>query len=172
MWSLNEVAGLVQKAARGAGVPLGQAEDLARTAFYLAGIGSDLHPITLALQEPMPPVDIRWDNRTMTVISGPVVLVGPIVRDAFAMGYETATLADMAHAPLVAAYLAADGVAQAWAGLTISRSETEILPVKYKHVSVPDSDWAIWNALAARTYVPESDASRLAGAGAGLTDND
>ncbi len=38
-----------------------------------------------------------------------------------------------------------------------------------------DVDAAVWNqiaALAQKTYVPESEASRLQGAGAGLTDND
>jgi hypothetical protein len=39
-------------------------------------------------------------------------------------------------------------------------------------VDLPD-DLANWmSTLAARTFVPESEASRLAGAGAGLTDND
>lgn len=172
MWSLNEVAGLVQKAAIGAGFPLGQAEDLGRVAFYLAGIGSDLHPITGALQETMQPVDLRWDADAVTVIAGPVALVAPVVRDAFAMGHCKATLADIAHAPLVAAYLATDGVALAWDGLHVRRSDTEILPVIYKPVSVPEPDWAVWTTLAARTYVPETAESRRAGAGAGLTDND
>ncbi len=172
MWSLNEVARLVQKAAIGAGFPLGQAEDLGRVAFYLAGISSDLHPVTLALQEPIAGVNVRWDTGAVTVISGPVALIAPIVRDAFAMGHDKVTLADIAHAPLVAAYLAADGVALAWDGLCVRRSDTEILPVIHKPVSVPESDWAVWTRLAARTYVPESAASRQAGAGAGLTDND
>ena len=38
MLALNEVAGMAQKAARGAGFPVGQAEDLGRIAAYLAGI--------------------------------------------------------------------------------------------------------------------------------------
>jgi len=37
---------------------------------------------------------------------------------------------------------------------------------------VADGDWSEIGALAARTYVPASEQSRLAGAGAGLTDND
>lgn len=172
MWSLNEVAGMVQKAAIGAGFPLGQAEDLGHVAFYLAGIGSDLRPVTRALQEEMHAVDVRWTPDAMTIVSGPVVLIAPCVRDAFAMGCKVVTLADVAHAPLVAAYLAAEGTAQAWDGLEVRRSDTEILPVTYKPLTIPKSDWSVWNALAARTYVPETAASRRAGAGAGLTDND
>ncbi len=37
---------------------------------------------------------------------------------------------------------------------------------------VDDWDWAILDGFAHRTYVPATEASRLAGAGAGLTDND
>ncbi len=39
-------------------------------------------------------------------------------------------------------------------------------------LSVADEDWNALKALAARTYVPESEQSRLSGAGAGLSDND
>ncbi len=39
-------------------------------------------------------------------------------------------------------------------------------------VVVDDKSWAEAAALAAKTYVPSTEASRLAGAGAGLTDND
>jgi hypothetical protein len=39
-------------------------------------------------------------------------------------------------------------------------------------VTVHDAAWRRLEAFAARTYVPASDQSRLAGAGAGLSDND
>jgi len=39
-------------------------------------------------------------------------------------------------------------------------------------IAVPDELWRQTEMLAARTYVPATAASRLAGAGAGLTDND
>lgn len=37
---------------------------------------------------------------------------------------------------------------------------------------IPDDTMTYWQALAAKTYVPETEQSRNAGAGAGLTDND
>ncbi len=40
------------------------------------------------------------------------------------------------------------------------------------HSVVSDAVWARLNALAMKTYVPETEASRLSGAGAGLVDND
>jgi hypothetical protein len=39
-------------------------------------------------------------------------------------------------------------------------------------VYISDENMAKWQALAAKTYVPETEQSRLGGAGAGLTDND
>lgn len=39
-------------------------------------------------------------------------------------------------------------------------------------VDIDDTGWARLSEFAFRSYVPESDASRLSGAGAGLTDND
>jgi hypothetical protein len=39
-------------------------------------------------------------------------------------------------------------------------------------VTLPDEIYRHWQSLAARLLVPESEASRLSGAGAGLTDND
>lgn len=39
-------------------------------------------------------------------------------------------------------------------------------------VGVAPEDWAVLKALAARTYVPATEESRLRGAGAGLRDND
>lgn len=40
------------------------------------------------------------------------------------------------------------------------------------HSEVADAVWARLNALAMQTYVPETEASRLSGAGAGLVDDD
>ncbi|MEJ8562052.1 DUF3726 domain-containing protein [Yoonia sp. GPGPB17] len=172
MKSLNEVAGMVQKAARGAGFPVGQAEDLGRIAAFLAGTGGSIAPVTAALQEPVSAVDVRWQDDRIEVAQGPAILIGPIVRDAFAMGCTTAVLADTAHAPLVSACLAQSGIAQKWDGCTVTPSDTTVLKPACKAVTIPTDDWQIWQGLAAKTYVPETASSRLAGAGAGLTDND
>ncbi|MFT7105611.1 MAG: hypothetical protein ACJAVT_000125 [Yoonia sp.] len=172
MLALNEVGGMVQKAARGAGIPLGQAEDLGRVAVYMAGADGDISAVTAALKEKPANVDICWNSDAVTVASGHVALVGPIIRDAFAMGYDTAVLADLNHAPLVGAFLAESGVALRSDGRVLTRSDATVLGPRCKPVEIPAADWAIWGDYAAKTYVPETEASRLAGAGAGLTDND
>lgn len=172
MLALNEVGAMAQKAARGAGLPLGHAEDLGRVAIYLASTSGDVSPVTRALQEHTSEVDVNWGKKVITVKSGPAAMIGPIVRDSFMMGCDQADLADIDHGPLVAAYLAESGVALTWDGTTLIRSDTTVIQPVTKAVHIPDDDWSVWGALAAKTYVPESDASRLAGAGAGLTDND
>jgi hypothetical protein len=72
----------------------------------------------------------------------------------------------------VGAFLAENGVAQNWDGLTVTLSDTTVLTAKCNPATIPQQDWSVWSACAAKTYVPETEASRLAGAGAGLTDND
>lgn len=170
--ALNEIGGMAQKAARGACIPLGHAEDLGRVAIYLASTSGDVSPITRALEEAYAPLSLDWSDDVVTVQSGQAALVGPSLRDAFAMGYDTAQLADPTHAPLVGAFLAEGGVALRWDGLKLMRSDTTVLPGICNPVEVADADWSVWARFAAHTYVPETDASRLSGAGAGLTDND
>lgn len=172
MRALNEIGSMVQKAARGAGIPLGQAEDLGRIAIYLAGTGGDVSAVTRALQEPARTVDMNWSSDVVLVSSGPAALICAIIRDAFAMGYDTAVLVDLDHAPLVDASLAENGVALEWNGRTLTRSDTSVLQPACKPVIIPDADWAVWEAYAEKTYVAETEASRMTGAGAGLTDND
>ena len=172
MLTLNEIGGMAQKAARGAGIPLGQAEDLGRVAIYLAGTGGDVGAVTRALQETPVNVDINWNGDAVSVTAGHAALIGPILRDAFAMGYDSAVLADLDHAALVGAFLAESGVALRWNGRTLTRSDTSVLQITCKPVKIPAADWQVWGDYAAKTYVPETDASRLSGAGAGLTDND
>lgn len=172
MRALNEIGAMVRKAALGAGVPLGQADDLGRIAIHIAGTGGDLQMIAGALAEPMDQLDLKWDSDQITILAGPVTLAGPVIRDAFTMGADRVVLADVAQIPLVRAILAQAGVQIAASSKTLTRkgavtSETPIGPV-----DVHDTIWTVFSALAAKTYVPESDASRISGAGAGLTDND
>ena len=163
---------MVQKAARGASIPVGQAEDLGQVAAFLAGTGDSIAPVTAALQEPIGPVNVRWHDGNVEVVQGPAALIGPILRDPFAMGCSKAILADVAHAALVGAFLSESGLAHHWDGATVTRSDATVPQGVCKPVTIAPGDWQIWSDLAARTYVPETESSRLDGAGAGLTDND
>ena len=172
MKSLNEISAIVYKAARGAGIPLGQAEDLGRVAAYLAGTGGDVRLIGTALNEPQTPVDVQWASDAIDVRSGPVALIGPIVRDALHMGVERAMLVDSEHAALVTVFVVQSGVPVVCQGNTLMRNEKAQRKTPQGPVDIPKAVWREWAQFAARTYVPESDTSRAIGAGAGLTDND
>jgi len=139
--SLNEIQGLVLKAARGAGAPLGIAEDL-----------SESVPFALA------------SNALETIA------------DILSAGNLTPLLADIAaiDAGLCghdAPPLPATG-ASLYAALAASRGLTALPQAITNAHPVKDRLWARLQKLAARTYVPASQASRATGAGAGLTDND
>lgn len=172
MWAQSEIAAMVGTAARGAGLPLGQAQDLGQVATYLIATGGDTGRITAALQDTTEAVDIVWEDRAIHIAAGPAALIGPIVRDAFLMGCDRATLAAPDQAPLIAAYLAQAGIAVDRDGAVLTRGTGPIVTAPPGALAVAAGDWAIWARLAALTHVPESAASRAGGAGAGLTDND
>ncbi len=172
MWAQAELRAMVTKAARGAGFAVGQAEDVSRVAVYLLASGGDSGLITAALRAPRVGVEVDWGHEVIHVKRGPAILIGPMVCDAFALGCMRAELADPAQAPLICAYLAQAGVATQVDGAVIVEADGAPDAAKPGPVDVPAGDWAVWETLAAKTYVPETEASRLAGAGAGLTDND
>lgn len=127
--SANEISGIVLKAARGAGLPLGIAEDLSVLAGKFAS--ADL----LALAEAM-------EDQTR-------------------------------HAGLCDLCLAKD-LGHVEENSESSGGTLELRgsgPALGRRVVEP-AVWARLDALAQRTYVPESEQSRESGAGAGNIDND
>ena len=88
MRALNEVGAIVHKAALGAGIPVGQADDLARTAVHMAGHGEDLKPIVDALTEPQEPIDVAWGGDRLVIKAGNVAMTAPIVKDGFATAQQ------------------------------------------------------------------------------------
>ena len=172
MLSLNEVGSTVLKAGRGAGLPLGVAEDLSQIAVYLMGVNGPAACITQALTEPKITPRLTWTRDCLQIAEAGSAISAVVIRDAFAMGYDKARLAVTSHAPLVCAALAAKGVALCWDGPLLWRSDTTVIQPRCAPVQVPQQDWQVWCDLAARTLVPQSEASRNAGAGAGLIDND
>ena len=171
--SQNEIAAIIRQAARGAGAPPGQAEDLARTALYLVQTGQGLERVAASLRDPFDPVDVQWDHDCIKVRSGPAMMIAPVVRDAFLGGVDSARLDHPAHAPLIRAALAEAGIMVAGDDTDLARIDAAPpVGTVTGQVDVPETLWSIFAHFAARTFVPETDASRIAGAGAGLTDND
>ena len=191
--SLNEVETLAAKAARGAGLPWGVAEDVGRSAVWLASRVGDWAGSLLTLLE-APPADAQ----------SPLLLAGPLADGAVATAEHVAAPLWLLPLLLVGpgrcnpvvlrlgdveircnpgeepgATLPAEALtALAAAPVALRLAEARLaplphaLPARWRRSAVPVATLARLEALAARTYVPASDQSRLRGAGAGLLDDE
>ena len=166
-WSSNEVLTLASKAARGAGAPPWQAIEFGRAALRHLSAGRDPADLVAALAAlPGGPILTLPQRLAELVETGGVgegaVASGEIATDtpALALSYLEARPFETTATP------GAQGIA---VRLAVTEPARRTLP---QRLALPEEIAARLEALAARTYVPESEASRRAGAGAGLTDND
>lgn len=168
-----EIDAMVQKAARGAGAPPGQAEDMARIALYLVGIGAGLNCVAAALDDPDDPLDVQWDSDCIKVRSGPAYMVARVVRDAFLGGVTSARLDHRTPVPLLRAALAEAGIGVAGNETDLTRTDRPPAPVTiHGSVDIPDHLWARLETFAARGTVAQGDASRIDGVGTDLRNSD
>lgn len=178
--SLTEAEALLLKAARGAGVPAGHTDDFARAGRYLLATDPQAaDQLLLALAGPHVPASLSDDGKTIAPACA--VMAGPLALDLMICGASRIVLQDVDAPAVVRAMLALACaerglLAQAVASgrdITLARCVAPAMPVFHGgHVKVPVAVWEGLETLAARTFVPATLASRLAGAGAGLTDND
>jgi hypothetical protein len=218
--SLNEIEMMVWKAARGAGLAWGLAEETAQAARWLADRGFDwAEPLVAALAEaesragrlPAPDLgdDGAWEPQSPGSWSSPI-LCGPLLTDiASDIGSARPIVFRRVAQPLLMLPFAAGAADEFGFALALridgaefrfdgrGGAEGSALPPAAlgQHIALameaePLADGAIRHAAGAprraipeaalarleawvhRTYVPASAESRLAGAGAGLTDND
>jgi hypothetical protein len=176
--SLNEVETWSAKAARGAGLSWGLAEDAGRAARRLAAAGLAFAPSILRLETDQAPA----------VMAARLADLPPTL---------PVTLSGIGDPPFLAAMLAACGgiFAVTWRGgamlaahrrlaprgsaqrrtaevLVTPLADSPGLPAAMTRALLAPAELDALERLAHRTYVPASAGSRLAGAGAGLTDND
>jgi hypothetical protein len=214
--SLNEIESQIKKAARGAGLSWGLAEEAGRAARWLEAHGLRSTPSFAALleREICRSLEVsattdggeHWRasgvlcpivagaalaDRAAEIAGGKVVTMGPIARPLLLAPFAAA-VADAAGVGIALAWPAALLVFErAGARLEATRealnsmSASQVscrraagdapgrrLAVEIKSVPVDDAIWSRLDAIAHRTYVPASEASRLKGAGAGLLDLD
>lgn len=166
-WSVTEIAALAAKAARGAGAPPAQAARFGQaTACHLAA-RRDARSVTQAL-EALP--------------SGPIMMLPVVLDAAMAQAWDGSggvlSLPGGMADDLVESYLAALPCEA-----RLHCSETGRLSVTLDitrlrgagicgRIDAEDAFIEDLARLAARTFVPETEASRTGGAGAGLDDND
>lgn len=157
--SANEIAMLIARAVRGGGLPSGIAEELALAADYLElpaisacpfrGSAPDILAICAAL-------DRGQAGERVSEIVGDHAVISAMIKAREVQMEQRLTTEESAT------------------GLVLSGGNaSEYVPhAKLGRRKVPPALLAHLEDLAAQTLVPESEASRLSGAGAGLTDND
>jgi hypothetical protein len=173
--SVNEIQGMVLKAARGAGVPLGHGEDLAAVAAGLALAEGGLAELVAVLAGPHEVVPPVVGGEKLIFANARAILAGPLALDAVQAGTDQAELRGL-DAPLILKALADGrgncGVEFQGDKVVVMRIEPQPLRQIEGPIEVNPDIWAVLERYSRKTFVPASEASRLAGAGAGLTDND
>lgn len=160
--SHNEVMGLAAKAARGGGAGPAQAQSFGRAAVCHLGAGRDPDQLTDALGA-LPGGAINRAALICRTVTQHRETQGTLVLDT-----------DMPEA-LLASYLDTlpferqATLRDKATGALFAPDAPSPLP---ERLEVPGPLLTLMNRLAKLTYVPNSDASRAAGAGAGLSDND
>jgi hypothetical protein len=157
-YSFTEIEALLSKAARGCGSGVADAARFGKAGALClnAKEGSDLVNAALAdLPKGVIGENAKYIQARLAHATGNTLQFSG--GDALWEGYVTSL-------PYVAEQ-GADGA------FTVSL-DAFAKPVLPPRLFIADQNIANWQALAARNYVPETEQSRLAGAGAGLTDND
>ncbi len=161
-YSANEVMTLAAKAARGAGAPPAQASNFGRAVVRHLLAGRDAGDLSNALDAlpdgPVIDLPIAFARLQETAgASGQIDCHSwPHLAQSYAVALPFATETDVR-----------DDVLHITADLQTPAPKTILA-----RIELPDALLEKMTHLAARILVPESDASRLAGAGAGLSDND
>ncbi len=161
--SRSEFEATVRKAARGADWPPSLAEDLSRAAGALAATGGE-SALWAALM-------VERDQRNLlanTIAAFELSLSG---EPATIPASSASTLLLVACGRFVGAEHHVDFDLEP-DGADLKIVVTEEKPMKIEEIFVQKIAWERLQALARKSYVPASEASRLGGAGAGLTDND
>lgn len=191
---MNEVEGMAQKAARGAGLPWGIAEDTGRAAGWLARrVGAWAGPLLALLEVPPPRAEsplfaaaLLADSAAAGAACDIARVVAPIwaLPGLLALSPQPVAVwldgARVQGAPGrdACASLPAEALAALPAAALSLRFPPAppplpyLLPVRFRRSLVPASEWRRLEVLAALTYVPASDRSRRTGAGAGLLDDE
>ena len=156
--SLNEVQMVLTKAARGCGAGAGRAARFGLGAVNHLCMGGDIAPITKAFAD---------------LPEGPIVEYTAFIQQGLSEAID-----DKAYFPkgngLWEGYVHAlpyqiERCSEA--GFVVHLGKVEKRPTPAR-LEIDPQDLENWKKLAAKTFVPETDQSRLSGAGAGLTDND
>ncbi len=183
--SLGEIEATVRKAARGAGLPWGLAEEAGKALRWLAAHGIDGRPAFADLLDRhaaglvsvrIAEADGRWSGA-----DGPLcpVALGAALMDHALLPAPAIAAGPVLHPELLTPFVvrAAFEVAAEGGMVVCHRGAVADAAALWTRLGGAldaggGEAWARLEAYAARTYVPASDQSRRRGAGAGVVDDD
>lgn len=174
----TEVVALALKAARGAGIPLGHAEDFARAVGFLLSVSPDqASGIAASLVGPHVPVPCQIDGQVLWIATTRVAMAAPVVLDALLTDFSSIVARNVDAPKLLEAALSVAmvdrGVRVIWqwdgSTCTIARGTVQSPFVRPStcQVEVTAACWDNLKTLAEATFVPDTLQSRLQGAGGG-----
>ena len=194
--SVNQLVSETRKAALGKGYHFGVADDLARAVQWLAAFAHVPSAELLALMnapsesQPQKPEMAQGD----VVMPEQAGLLDVMAALDFSEAYEakrlvikapfypalTLALIALRASPAAGQFFATDGrhLSDALAGLDgdmtlVKKAYQPDVPSQFPaRISIADDTYEMLKKMAYETYVPSSEKSRAAGAGAGLNDND
>jgi len=213
MYSLNEIDVTAKRAARGAGLPWGMAEEAGKCARWLEANGLPGSEAMLAQLINIDGTDCHQNgpdvgSEVWTAQSGTLcpLMTGAAISDHATQiaAQGSAKLGPVSNPLLLLPFVATTAsragsqIEVSWQGtkatvtakvvvvengdtLTSDKAETvecrlvdgaTIEDTANERCVIPASTWAELGKLGHRTFAPDTEASRLAGAGAGLSDND
>jgi len=183
-WSLGEIQALTTKAARGAGFPWGVADEAGWAVRWLASCGlpgakamakvlenpdRDTCPLTLGIAVA--------DAQQLDLLNGksltqPLIIM-PFLGRAAGLDQVCVQIEDLTfNVAKNGTDLAYDLPKQAQLNVAKVPHGLQSTPRKHRIETIANDALATLQDLAQRTYAPATEASRISGAGAGLTDND
>lgn len=180
-YSVAEVQALILKAARGAGLPLGHAQDYSGMAALFMSDPKLFAMASAALEGSHIPVRQEGTAEHLVIEQARIAMAAPAMWDAFQCGAKRVVLHGLDWPQLLwPVILRAEQLYGLELRFDVTDPQTVMVSLSEHGGVKPLGDpqpvplvpLAKLEALAAKTYVPASEASRQAGAGAGLSDND
>jgi hypothetical protein len=123
------------------------------------------------LSEPLQSADFDFTNG-VEVKNANILRDFAVCADAAISGAPSVVIQDIEKSELIIALAKHRGVVVNTQSKDLSITDGTGFKLLFERCEIDANDWTAIGRYAALTYVPETDQSRLDGAGAGLSDND
>jgi len=166
--SSNELQMAVLKACRGVGLPIAQAQDVAAA---VAASPKAIPNFLKYLSQPLQRAYFDFSNG-VEVKNANILRDFAVCADAAIFGTSSVVIRNIEKCELIIALARHRGVLVTTQSSDLRITDGIASELIFDRCDIDANDWTAIGQYAALTYVPETDQSRLDGAGAGLSDND